>query len=137
MVLDISNSPQPTNLGLFIYRLTGCSSRIARAPVSLAGNRGLETHCRVKPKTYKIDTCRILTWCSAVIGYGKDWLVQYQDNVTEWDIRSWLSHNEYTLSQVSTSPDMTLDVTRTYNKQTVYRLCLVERRTGARDALVT
>ena len=43
---------------------------------------------RVKPIAYQIDTCRFLAWFSASIGQGKDWLVNYQDNVTEWDIGS-------------------------------------------------
>ena len=43
----------------------------------------------VKLMTYQIDTCRFLAWWSALIGYGKDWLAQCQDNVIEWDIRSW------------------------------------------------
>ena len=37
---------------------------------------------------FKIDTCRFLAWRSA-LGYSKDWLAQCQDNVTEWDNRSW------------------------------------------------
>ena len=33
--------------------------------------------------------CRhYLCWCSALLGYAKDWLLQYQYNVTERDIRS-------------------------------------------------
>ena len=47
------------------------------------------THGRVKPVTYKIDICRFLTWCLALLRYGKDWLAQCQDNMTEWDITSW------------------------------------------------
>ena len=45
---------------------------------------------RVKGMSYKIDACRYLGWCSALIGSDKDWLVQYeyQDKVTEWDIGS-------------------------------------------------
>ena len=64
---------------------------------------------------------------ATLLGYGKDWLAQCQDNVTEWDIRSWCwrsgllvlvgqhyeSHYECALSQVDTHPDMTLDVART------------------------
>ena len=38
---------------------------------------------RVKPITDKIGTYRCLAWCAALIGWGKDWLVQCQDNVTE------------------------------------------------------
>ena len=43
----------------------------------------------VKPMTYKIDTRCFMAWCSALIGQCEDWLAQGQDNVTEWDIRSW------------------------------------------------
>ena len=45
-------------------------------------NRG-----RVKPTTYKIDTCRYVAWHSALLGGGKDWLAHYQDNVTGWKLR--------------------------------------------------
>ena len=41
---------------------------------------------RVKRITYNIDTCHSLAWCSELIGQSKDWLDQYQDNVTEWNI---------------------------------------------------
>ena len=44
---------------------------------------------RVKPLTYKIDTCRFLARNSALIGYGNDWLAQCQDTLTKWDIMSW------------------------------------------------
>ena len=42
---------------------------------------------RVKAMTYIIDTW--LVGRSSLIGYGKDWSCQYQDNVTEWDIEPW------------------------------------------------
>ena len=29
---------------------------------------------------------RSLDWYLALLGYGKDWLAQHQDNVTDWDI---------------------------------------------------
>ena len=41
---------------------------------------------RVKLITFKIDTCCFLARHSALIGYGKDFLAQCQNNVTEWDI---------------------------------------------------
>ena len=47
------------------------------------------TYGRVKPMTYKIDTCCFLARCSALLGEGKDWLAQCEDNVIEWDFRSW------------------------------------------------
>ena len=43
----------------------------------------------VKAMTYQIDTCRFPARCSALLGYGKDWLAQCQDNVTDWGITSW------------------------------------------------
>ena len=50
-------------------------------------NRGFEPV--VKSMTYQIDTCRFIALYSALLGDAKDWLVQCQENVTEWDIRSW------------------------------------------------
>ena len=38
---------------------------------------------------FKIDTCRSLACHLALLGYGKDWFAQCQDNATEWDNRSW------------------------------------------------
>ena len=32
---------------------------------------------------------KLISFGSASIGYGNYWLVQYQDNVTEWEIRPW------------------------------------------------
>ena len=74
----------------------------------------------------KIDTRRFLARRSALLGYEKDWLVQCQNNVTEWDIRSWcwqpglpvFQHYEIMMnvqSQVGThpGPDMTFDIART------------------------
>ena len=37
----------------------------------------------------KMYTCRFLARCSTLLGWGMDWLAQCQDNVSEWDIRSW------------------------------------------------
>ena len=51
------------------------------------------TCIRVKPMTYKIDTCHYLVCYLSLIGSGNGWLVvhcvQYHDNVTLWDIRFW------------------------------------------------
>ena len=47
---------------------------------------GSSVASRVKSMTYKINTFHFLAWCLALIGYGKDWLVQCQDNMAEWDI---------------------------------------------------
>ena len=38
---------------------------------------------RVKPMTYQIGTCQYLAWYPALLGYGKNWLSQYQVNVTK------------------------------------------------------
>ena len=37
----------------------------------------------------KIDTYRCLVRSSALIGQGKDWIAQYENNVTAWDIGSF------------------------------------------------
>ena len=36
---------------------------------------------------YNIDTC--IVWCSANLGWGKNWLTHCQDNLTECEIGSW------------------------------------------------
>ena len=41
------------------------------------------THGRVKPMTYNIDTCCFLSRCLVLLGEGKDWFAQWQENVTE------------------------------------------------------
>ena len=43
----------------------------------------------VKFMTYKLNRCRFLARCSALLGKGEDCLAQCQDNVIEWDISSW------------------------------------------------
>ena len=54
---------------------------------------------QVKPMMYKIDTRYFLAWCSALLGYGKDWLAQCQDNVVEWDIRSLCWQPDFPVEQ--------------------------------------
>ena len=54
---------------------------------------------RVKPMTYKIDTCYYLAWYLALIVWDKDWLAQYQDNMTDWDIGSWCQPVDLTVGQ--------------------------------------
>ena len=90
-----------------------------RLPVRKVGNSNPN---RVKPMSFKIDSCRFRPWPSALIGEDKDWLAQ--DNVTEWDMGSHgagslvsQSINECALSQVSTNPDMTLDVAGLLNNK--------------------
>ena len=76
--------------------------------------------------TYKIDACHFLASCLALLGQDKDWLGQCQDNVSEWDIKSWCygpgfplgQHYEVVMS-VHSHKAMTLDVARMQNsKQT-------------------
>ena len=50
-----------------------------------------------QPMTYQIDTCCFLAWRSALI--GQDWLTQCQDNVTEYDIRSWCWWPDFIIGQ--------------------------------------
>ena len=61
---------------------------------------------RVKPMTYNIDTCHFLAWREALLGYGKDWLGQCQDNVTEWDIGQWYWQPDFPVGQHDKSPWM-------------------------------
>ena len=37
---------------------------------------------RIKQITHKFDTRRLLAWCSALIGWSKNWLAQCPDDVT-------------------------------------------------------
>ena len=71
-------------LDILYKNTTEHSGQIGRAWVSHVGDCG-----RVKPMTYQIDACRFLASCSALLREGKDLLASCQDNVTEWDIRSW------------------------------------------------
>ena len=67
---------------------------------------------RVKPVTYKIDTCHFLAWSL----WCKEWVAQCQDKVTECFIgpdfleaTAQESHHEWPPpSQVGTRPDVTL-----------------------------
>ena len=65
---------------------------MSRASVSRFGRlgdldlAGLDSS-RVKPVTL-IDNCHFLARHLVLLGMGKDWFVQCQDKVTEWDIRS-------------------------------------------------
>ena len=54
---------------------------------------------RVKPMTYTIYICCLLAWCSALLVYGKDWLAQCKDNVTQWDIGSWCCQPDFPVGQ--------------------------------------
>ena len=73
------------------------SERSTFTHLSLPGRKNARFLCRkswlrkpsrVKSMTYKIDTCRYPARGLASLGYGKEWLTQYQDNVAEWNIKS-------------------------------------------------
>ena len=75
----------------------------------------------LKTKDVKVDTCCFLARHFVLLEQGKNWLTQGQDNVTEWDIKSWCCRHDLptlyschgcTPSQVGTDPDMTLDGAR-------------------------
>ena len=55
---------------------------MTRASIS---RRGFESYSS-QTNDLNIDTSRFLAWRSALLGYGKNWLAQCQDNVSEWDI---------------------------------------------------
>ena len=54
---------------------------------------------RVRPMPYQIDICYFLAWCLALIGYGKNWLVWCNNNVTEWDIGLWCQQPDIPMVQ--------------------------------------
>ena len=60
---------------------------------ALLGDWGIEPHgfepWSSQTNDIKFDTCHFLARHSALLGDGKDQLVWCQDNMTEWDIRSW------------------------------------------------
>ena len=77
---------EPPTFNLTTKNLTteppGPSGRIARALALCAGDQEFDS----KPSqtnNLKIDTSHFLARHSALIGKGKDWLAQDQDNVTE------------------------------------------------------
>ena len=76
-------------------------------------------HWSSQTNDLKIYTCCFLVRHSTLLGYGKNWLAQYQDNMTVWDIGSWCqqpncdkvtdkSRHECALSQIGTYPEMLL-----------------------------
>ena len=58
---------------------------------------GSSIPCIIKPNLLSITYQ--LAWYSAFLGYGKDWFVQYQCTVTEWDIGSWYQQPDLLLRQ--------------------------------------
>ena len=104
---------------------------MSRASVSRAGRSGnskvMDSSANpaglIQTNVFKIDPCHFLAWCSILLGSDKDWLVRYQDNVTEWDSMSWWrqpvvpvrQHYTFTksaLPQVETCPDIAFNVAR-------------------------
>ena len=68
-----------------------CGARVREIGGSIPG--------RVKLMTYKIDTYCLLAWHLALLGKDKDWFTLCQDNVTEWDIRSWYWWSDFPVGQ--------------------------------------
>ena len=87
------------------------------------------------PKCWKWNSSAVdNSWRLALLEYGKDWLVQNQDNVTEVEIGSWCWQSSVTVKQhynahqcavskVDTLPNMLLHVARMQNtdKQTTVK----------------
>ena len=87
--------------------------QMSRASVSGFGDRGNLNIAGLNPGRVKSMTyaCRFLARCSALLGEGKGWLAQCQENVTEWDMvlaagsasgAALESPHEHTLSLVGT-----------------------------------
>ena len=55
---------------------------MSRASVSRSGRLGNPNLFTQITMTYQSLSSQVL----ALLGYGKDWLAQHQDNVTEWDM---------------------------------------------------
>ena len=49
------------------------------------------SHIHNQSVTSEMYSCGYLAWNSALLGYGKDWLTHYQNNVIVWDIGLWCS----------------------------------------------
>ena len=51
----------------------------------LSGSHSIESHSVIiSSGRVKLDTCRFRAWRLALIGQGRDWLAQCQDNVNGW-----------------------------------------------------
>ena len=72
-----------------MYRFTSRDSRICYAQDPHAEGREFQAQ-PMKAMTYRIDTCRYRVLHSALVEWDNEWLPQCKDNVTEWDIGSWL-----------------------------------------------
>ena len=69
---------------------------IGTVPTSNVEGQKFETHI-VKAMTYKIDTYHYPNDTQFLL--AKNWLVQYQDNVTEWDIGQWYQPSDLLIGQ--------------------------------------
>ena len=67
---------------------TARGGRIGRPWASCAGNQQFGSRL-CQSDDLKIYTCRFLVRRSTLLGRGKNLLAQCQDNVLEWDIKSW------------------------------------------------
>ena len=82
------------NSGLHRSQSTRQDGRINRASVSHFGrsgefrSHGFE-HWSIQTNVLEMYIYRFLARHPALLGWGKDWLAQCQDNVTELGIRSW------------------------------------------------
>ena len=76
---------QLTTLYYSLSYWTGRSCLIGRLLVRKVGSLNPD---RVKQIIYKFDTCLDIIRIGTGLGLG-----QYQDNVTEWEIRSWLAES--------------------------------------------
>ena len=80
---------------------------------------------------FNIDNYRFLAWHSALLGWGKDWLVQDRDNVIERDNSLWCwqpgvqvrQHYNVAMS-VHCHKSVTLDAARTYNNKQTHSVTL-------------
>ena len=64
-----------TSNTLFTTKLwTGHGGWISKAEASCVQGQEFLIRSQVKPMTYKIDSFHYLVWCSALLGWDKDWL---------------------------------------------------------------
>ena len=62
---------------------TGRSGRISKVQTSHIEGREFDSWARIKLMIYNIDTCCYVVWRSELLGYGNDWLAQFQDNLPQ------------------------------------------------------
>ena len=77
------------------FKPVGVAKWVERPPPVLGEDCGFESKAHgfetwsSQTKDFKMDTCCFLAWRLELLRYGKDWLAQCQDKVTESDNRSW------------------------------------------------